>query len=194
MCVPDVFICIEIFSAWVLMTPKYLLRIVKTSGSLRQIYLTYSFVNPTSKYWVSCMWKTGTIQGEENKTWTAVWWYEDEPLVDSSDSPILTISSALWRASAGSQFGLHSQAVIPHLVDTWFGLGGWRLSSISAHSHHKRMYVHAVILHSFCWRLLVILSLWLGEWVPRWQALRGSVMIDSEKDRVSSPVGKRIVV
>ena len=134
------------------------------------------------------------FKNKADKTWTAVWWYEDEPLVDSSDSPILTISSALWRASAGSQFGLHSQAVIPHLVDTWFGLGGWRLSSISAHSHHKRMYVHAVILHSFCWRLLVILSLWLGEWVPRWQALRGSVMIDSEKDRVSSPVGKRIVV
>lgn len=94
----------------------------------------------------------------------------------------------------GSQFGLSSQAVSPYPVDTWFGLGGWRLGFISAHPHYKRICVHVVILHSFCWWLLVILSLWLGEWVPRWQALKGSVMIDSEKDRESSPVGKRIVV
>lgn len=94
----------------------------------------------------------------------------------------------------GSHFGLSSQAVSAYLVDTWFGLVGWRLGIISAHSHHKRIYVHVVILHPFCWRLLVILSLWLGEWVPRWQALQGSVMMDSEKDRVSSPVGKRVVV
>ena len=47
---------------------------------------------------------------------------------------------------------------------------------------------------SFLLEVIGYLSLWLGEWVPRWQALQGSVMMDSEKDRVSSPVGKRVVV
>ena len=56
------------------MTPKYLLRVVKTSDSLSQIHLTYIFVNPTSKYWMSCMWKTGTIQGEQDMDSCLVIW------------------------------------------------------------------------------------------------------------------------
>lgn len=113
--------------------------------------------------------------------------------MDSSDFS-LPLRWLLKEPLSSSRFVCSSQAISLCVVHTQFGLlGDGRLGVISAHSHRDRIYVHVVILCSFCWRLLVTLSLWLGEWVPRWQALKGPVVIDNGKARGSSPVGKTTV-
>lgn len=64
---------------------------------------------------------------------------------------------------------------------------------ISTHSHCEKIYVYIVILNSSCWKLLVVLSLCLGEQVPEREVLKGPVVIYSEKARRASPVRKRMV-
>lgn len=113
---------------------------------------------------------------------------------------LLTFLLLLWLFKeplfVSSALSQPSQAVSScHVAQHMHAIGAackWDI--ISTHSHRDRIYVHIIVVNSFCWRLLVIVSpLWLGQQVPEWQSLKGPVVIDSGKTRGSSPMGKRTV-
>lgn len=112
-------------SAWVIMTPKYLGRVVKTSGNLRQVSLSiHIFMCSSKKQILSVLHVPGTTQGhrEQNThnclvtrsyvlsglirllTFLLLLWFFKEPF--SVSSVLLKLSQAVSSCLWYRQFGL----------------------------------------------------------------------------------------